>query len=263
MPDDFLDRFLESRPPPDPIEASRRAMKRVLPKRFWQTVAVEERGGRFGIALDGKPIKTPRSHAFLVPNRRLAEAAAAEWAAVGQDVDLARMPLTRLLYTAIDEVGPNPQRVEAEIVKYASSDLLCYREAENARLGQRQAAHWDAPLAWARESLGARFNLAAGVKFIAQPVEALAAIGRIVSDTQRPFALAALHSVTTLTGSAILALALAKGRLSADETWAAAHVDEDFQIEAWGADQEALARRANHRAEFDTAALVLAATEGG
>jgi chaperone required for assembly of F1-ATPase len=111
--------------------------------------------------------------------------------------------------------------------------------------------------------LGARFDLTAGVKFIAQPPEALAAVARIVSETQRPFALAALHSATTLTGSAILALALGKGRLSVDEAWAAAHVDEDFQIEAWGADEEAMARRASHRAEFDAAALVLAATEGG
>ena len=231
-------------------------MKRVLPKRFWSSVTVEERGGRFGVALDGKPIKTPRGHAFVVPSRGLAEAAAAEWAAIDQDIDLARMPLTRLLYAAIDEVEPNAERVAAEIVKYAGSDLTCYRDAENARLGARQAAHWDAPLAWVREALGARFNLAAGVKFIAQPQETLAAIARMVSETPKPFALAALHSATTLTGSAILALALARGRLSADEAWAAAHVDEDFQNEHWGVDEEARVRREARWREMEAAAVV-------
>jgi chaperone required for assembly of F1-ATPase len=148
--------------------------------------------------------------------------------------------------------------VVAEIAKYARSDLLCYREADNERLAARQAARWDPPLAYMREAYGARFTLARGVVFTEQPRDAIEAVGQAISLVQAPFGLAALHAVTTLTGSAILALTLAAGRLSPDEAWAAAHVDEDFQIEAWGEDAEASARRAARRAEFDAAALVLA-----
>jgi chaperone required for assembly of F1-ATPase len=263
MADDFLERFLGSKAAtPNPVEAARRATKRVLPKRFWRSVTVLERaGGFFGIALDGKPTKTPRGNALAVPSRLLAEALVAEWAGLGEEFDPGRMPLTRLLHRAIDDVAQNPGRVAAEIVKYAGSDLLCYRDADNARLGAREAAHWDAPLAWAHEALGARFDLAAGVKFIEQPKETLAAVARFLAKASIPFGLAALHSATTLTGSAILALALSRGRLSPEEAWAAAHVDEDFQIEAWGADQEAMARRAAQRTEFDAAALVLVAID--
>jgi chaperone required for assembly of F1-ATPase len=152
--------------------------------------------------------------------------------------------------------------VAAEIVKYAGSDLLCYREASDERLAARQAAHWDPPLAYMREAYGARLRLAAGVVFVEQPAEALAAVERAVAEWAEPLGLAALHCATTLTGSAVLALALAAGRIAPDEAWAAAHVDEDHQIEAWGEDQEAAERRAARRAEFDAAALVLMGANG-
>jgi chaperone required for assembly of F1-ATPase len=145
-------------------------------------------------------------------------------------------------------------------VKYAGSDLLCYRETTNERLALRQAVHWDPPLAYMREALGAHFTLTRGVVFVEQSKDAIEAVRRAVWRVPAPFGLAALHSATTLTGSAILALTLAAGRLSPDEVWAAAHVDEDFQIEAWGADAEAAERRAGRRAEFDAAARVLASS---
>jgi chaperone required for assembly of F1-ATPase len=258
MPENFFESLLgPATSHLDPMESARRGAKRVLPKRFWREVSVLERDGRFAVALDGKAARTPSRNELAVPSRPLADALAAEWRALGEEVDPGRMPLTRLVNAALDAVSLAPGPVAAEIVKYAGSDLLCYREASNGRLADRQAAHWDPPLAHLREAHGARFRLAAGVVFAAQPPEVLAVVERLVAQWDEPLGLAALHSATTLAGSAVLALALADGRISADEAWAAAHVDEDFQIEAWGQDQEAAERRAARRAEFDAAALVL------
>ncbi|SDR40501.1 Chaperone required for the assembly of the F1-ATPase [Rhizobiales bacterium GAS113] len=243
--------------PLDPREASRRSARRALPKRFWREVAVVERGEGFAVALDGKIARTPSRHELAVPNRVLAEALAGEWRDLDTEINPSRMPLTRLVNTAIDAVAAHAEAVAADIVKYAESDLICYREALNERLAARQAAHWDQPLAYMREAYGARFTLAAGVIFTPQPEAAIAAVAVAVSQLPAPFGLAALHSVTTLTGSAILALALAAGRLSPDAAWAAAHVDEDFQIAAWGEDAEAQERRAARRVEFDAAAFLL------
>jgi chaperone required for assembly of F1-ATPase len=258
MREGFLESFLGPAASLDPIELTRRASRRVLPKRFWREVSVVERGGAFAIALDGKVARTPARHELAVPGLPLAEALAAEWRGLEAAIDPAAMPLTRLAYAAIDAVASHLEPVAAEIVKYAGSDLLCYREAGNERLAARQAALWDPPLAYLREAIGARFSLAAGVIFTEQPREAIDAIAYAVSLAPVPFGLAALHSVTTLTGSAILGMALAAGHMSPDQVWAAAHVDEDFQIEAWGEDAEASERRTARRAEFDAAALVLA-----
>jgi chaperone required for assembly of F1-ATPase len=262
--EDFLDALLgPAEVSGDPMEAARRGARRVLPKRFWREVSVVEREGRFAIALDGKTARTPARNELRVPDRILCDAIAKEWRELGDEIDPSRMPLTRLVVAAIDAVAFVPSPVAAEIVKYAGSDLLCYREVTNERLAARQAIHWDPPLAYMRDALGARLELAAGVTFVEQPADAIAAIERAVASWPAPFGLAALHSATTLTGSAILALALGAGRLTADEAWAAAHVDEDFQIEAWGRDEEAMRRRAGQRAEFDAAALVLAVVRGG
>jgi chaperone required for assembly of F1-ATPase len=256
---DFLESLLgPSTGALDPGEAVRRGAKRVLPKRFWREVGVVPRLGGFALTLDGKLARTPARHVLAVPSLALAEALAAEWRAIDVSIDPARMPLTRLVYGALDAVASAPLPVAREIVKYAGSDLICYREPENQRLAARQAVHWDPPLAYMGEAFGVRLRLARGVMFIEQEGGAIEAVRRAVSHVPAPFGLAALHVVTTLTGSAILALALANGRLSPDEVWAAAHVDEDFQIEAWGEDVEAGERRAARRAEFDAAALVLA-----
>ena len=243
--------------PTDPMEASRRSAKRSLPKRFWREVTVAEEGGGFAVMLDGRLARTPLRNPLAVPSRDLSEELAREWRELDGDIDPARMPLTRLVNTAIDAVAANSEAVAGDIVKYAGSDLLCYREAANQKLAARQSAHWDEPIAFMREAHGARFALAAGIVFTPQPEEAIAAIASAVARLPQPFVLAAAHSVTTLTGSAVLALALAAGRLTPDAVWVAAHVDEDFQIEAWGEDEEAKAHRAARRLEFDAAAHVL------
>jgi chaperone required for assembly of F1-ATPase len=247
--------------PLDPREGARRSLRPHVRRRFYTSAGVqehpEEAATRFGVVLDGKPVRTPARHSLAAPRRRIAEAIAAEWDAQGEAVDPASMPLTRLANAIIDGVVPAPGPVADEIAKYLGSDLVFYRADAPAGLVARQAEAWDPLLAWARETLGARFICAEGVVFARQPETALAA-GR-AAIPHDPWALGALNSITTLTGSALIALAFAADRLSVEEAWAAAHVDEDWNMEQWGEDTLALQRRAAHYAEMQAAALVLGA----
>ncbi len=230
---------------------------RALPKRFYTQASVAARNNGFAVLLDGRAVKTPAKRDLAVPSQALAGAVAGEFAAQGAEIDPATMPLTRIVNSALDGVGPRRAEVAEDVVKYAGSDLLCYRADAPPGLVAQQARHWDPVLAWAARDLGARFVLAIGIMPVTQPETARAAIAAAVApvDTLR---LAAVHVMTTLTGSALLALAHQRGALDADATWAAAHVDEDWQIGQWGEDAEALARRAKRRLEFDAASRLLA-----
>jgi chaperone required for assembly of F1-ATPase len=187
----------------------------------------------------------------------LAQALAAEWEAQRDVIDPAKMPLTRLANTIIDGVVEAPSAVAADVERYLACDLVFYRAPGPAGLVMRQAKAWDPVLAWVRETLGADFILAQGIAFVAQPAQSLAAAGSAIPTD--PWRLGAVHAVTTLTGSALLAIALARGGLSVDAAWAAAHVDEDWNMELWGRDQLALEHRAARLAEMQAAATVLEA----
>jgi chaperone required for assembly of F1-ATPase len=243
----------------DPNEAARRSLRPQVRRRFYKGAGVQDdpEHGTFGVVLDGKPVRTPARHLLGAPRRAIAEAIAAEWDAQGEAVDPSTMPLTRLANAIIDGVATAPGPVADEIAKYLGSDLVFYRADGPPGLVQRQAEAWDPLLAWAREALGARFICAEGVVFARQPETALAAAGAAIPH--EPWALGAQNAVTTLTGSALIALALAAGRLSVDEAWTAAHVDEDWNMEHWGRDVAAMERRAARFAEMQAAALVLAA----
>lgn len=240
----------------DPIEQARLLTRPTLPKRFYKRVTVGEGEGGFTVLLDGRPARTPNKVALLVPSRALAERLAGEWDAQGEEIDPRSMPLTRLVNAALEGVAVQGKAVRAEIVKYAASDLLCYRAGEPAGLVARQVAAWDPVLAWARDEFGARFVLSEGVMFVEQPPATLTAIARAVAALS-VLELAATQVVTTLTGSALLALSVLRGRLSAEEAWAVAHVDEDWNIEQWGTDEEAAARRASRWVEMQAAAGLL------
>jgi chaperone required for assembly of F1-ATPase len=243
--------------PLDPVEAARRNMRPNLRKRFY-TAARAGEGPPHPILLDGRPVKTPAGGALSAPVSPLGEAIAAEWDAQGERIDPATMPLTRFANTVIDSVAANPAPVIAEIAKYLGSDLVCYRAGTPDGLVAKQAKHWDPMLAWARDALGARFVLSEGVVFVAQPDAAIAAArGAIPED---PWRLGAASVVTTLTGSALIALALAAGRLTLEAAWDAANVDEDWNMEFWGRDELALQRRAARLAEMQAAASVLRLT---
>ncbi|HXL69159.1 MAG TPA: ATP12 family protein [Xanthobacteraceae bacterium] len=242
---------------PDPMRAAR-GTKRALPKRFYKEASVGATPGGHALLLDGKPVKTPARLPLTLPTWALAEAVCAEWAAQESRIDPARMPMTRLANLAIDRGAESAGALAEEIAGYAGSDLLLYRAGQPEGLVAMQAAHWDPILAWTGEALGARFVLAEGLRFVAQPEAALAAVRAAVAAEAPPFRLAALASLTTLSGSALIALALSRRALDAGAAWAAAHVDEDWNIRQCGADAEATARRAARRAEFDAAARMLA-----
>jgi len=244
--------------PLDPTEAARRSLRPNLRKRFYRRAQVGEvggEGGGFPLLLDARPVKTPARRLLAAPTRALAEKIADEWNAQAEAIDPASMPLTRLANAVIDAVVDAPAPVAAEVANYLGSDLLCYRAEAPEGLVERQAIAWDPVLAWAREQFGARFVLAQGVMHVAQPGEAIAAAR--VAIPAEPWRLGAVSSITTLTGSGLLALALSAGAIDADAAWAAAHVDEDWQMSQWGRDQLALERRAYRYAEFQAATAVL------
>lgn len=236
----------------NPLEAARAGQRRALPKRFYAEVGVEETQGGYGITLDGRPLRTPARALFVVPTRALADAVAQEWRAQEREIDPFRMPLTRLLNVAIDGVAAALADTTEEVVRYAGSDLVCYRAEGPDRLVERQGQMWDPVLDWLRCEHGIRFILSAGIRHVTQPEEALTRVKSLIPND--PFRLAALVSLTALMGSAVLALAVLKGRLSAEEAWAAAHVDEDWNREQWGEDEAAAARRAARAEEMRAAA---------
>ncbi len=240
---------------------------RPLPKRFYKSVALAEvssplPGGEgrtlsFRLLLDGKPVRTPAKNELALPARALADAVAAEWEAQGERIDPATMPLTRLANSIIDGVIARQAEVRAEIVKYAASDLLCYRAEGPEELVRRQAESWDPVLAWVRDRHGAALAAVQGIMPATQSSAAMDAVARAL-EPFGAFELAAIHVMTTLMGSALLALAHAHGHLSAEAAWTAAHVDEDWQIRQWGEDAEAKARRDRRRAEMQAASRLLA-----
>ena len=223
-------------------------------RRFYSHVAVTE---DLGIALDGRVVKTPMKAALRLPTQSLANAVAAEWAAQGEKIDPATMLFTKLANTAIDRVRPLRENIEAEILDYAGSDLVCYRAAEPQALILRHAAAWDPIVDWARTALDAPFIVTTGIVHTPQTEAALkgfaSALGAL-SD----FELAAYYTIMTLTGSALIAMMLARDAIAPQTAWAAAHADEDYQIEQWGGDEEAAARRALRLTEFSACCRFMA-----
>ncbi len=256
--DEFLARFgAAGQRQPDPVAAAQKAMRNALPSRFYEHAAVLERDGLFHVALDGRTARTPARNPLAVASRPVAEALAAEWDAPSEKIDPARMPLTRLVNSALDGVADQHEAVRAEIVRYAGSDALCYRAGEPQELVALQEAIWEPIRREVEARIGARFILAQGIVFAEQPPTTLEAVARHVAAIPAPVALAGAHNVMTLTGSTLLMLALHFGLRDADAIWAAAHCDEDYQIGIWGQDEEAAERRAIRRKEYDAAVLLL------
>jgi chaperone required for assembly of F1-ATPase len=241
----------------NPMEAARRNMRTPMRKRFYKTASI---GDGNTLLLDGRPVKTPARRPLAAPQPQLAQLVAAEWNAQGEQIDPAAMPLTRLANVIIDGVADAPDAVRGEIESYLGSDLLFYRADAPEGLVARQAALWDPLLDFARNEFDARFVLAQGVVHQTQPREAVEAAASAIPrgpGLEGIWRLGAVAAITTLTGSALIALALARGALTADDAWTAAHVDEDWNMATWGKDDELLTRRSARRAEFDAAALVL------
>jgi chaperone required for assembly of F1-ATPase len=242
---------------PNPLETARRLTAPPRPKRFYAKVETTEEGGLFVLRLDGKRAMTPGKNPLAVPRRDLAEAIAAEWAGQGEFIAPVSMPVTRLANSAIDGVATRQAEVRKPIVDYAGADLLCYRAGEPEELVRRQQDAWDPILAWAERRFGGRFVLSEGVVHVAQLAKTLDALRGAIETFDEPFRLAGLSLATTLTGSVLIALALAEGALDVDSAWAAAHVDEDWNIFKWGEDAEAAKRRQQRFDDFKAAALAI------
>lgn len=226
-------------------------------RRFYGQADV--RAGAAGAAellLDGRPVKTPARHPLALPTAALAEAVAAEWNAQGERVDPRSMPLTGLAYAAIDRVAPDPAAFAAGLARYGESDLLCYRAEGPAALATRQRHRWDPILAWARRRYDVDFEIAEGIVHRAQPPATVERLAHAVA-ARDSFALAALSPLVTISGSLVVALALAEEAIDVDAAWEAATLDEAWQAEQWGEDAEAAQRLAHRRAEFDPAARFL------
>ena len=207
-------------------------------KRFWTDVAVTDATGGFGIALDDRPVRTPGKRPLVVPTRAMADMIAAEWRDQTGTIDPGTMPATRAANSALEKVAPVRAKVAAHLAAYAETDLLCYRADAPDALVARQAAAWDPLLDWAREDHGADLRVTTGVMPVDQPPAALAALAAPVHALD-PFALAGFHDLVALSGSLVLALAVIARRLPPEDAWALSRLDEAFQIEQWGEDEDA------------------------
>lgn len=217
------------------------------PRRFYRTATVDPVEGHFVVKLDERRLKTPAGNPPLLPTRALAAAAAAEWAAQGDQIDTSAMPINRLAFTAIDRGSAVREELAQEFARYAGSDVLCYRADAPAALVAREAAEWDPWLTWAKEE-GIVLEPTTGVGHKAQPTASLARAQALALEMD-DFRLTGLVAATALFGSAVLALAVVRGALTGEEALAVATLDERFQAEQWGLDEDAAVRAAAHQAE--------------
>lgn len=218
-------------------------------KRFWKEARVAEAEGGHTVTLDGRSVKTPAKAALVVPTRALALAIAEEWDAQEGTVNPAAMPYTRSANAAIDKVAHQFDEVAQMLADYGDSDLLCYRAESPAELVARQAAAWDPLLDWAAHALGAPLAAQAGVMHVPQRAESLAALAARVRALT-PFELTAFHDLVSISGSLVIGLAAAEGQAGIAELWAASRIDERWQEEQWGRDEEAAAMEEDKRRAF-------------
>jgi len=228
-------------------------------KRFYKETAVDLGDGGHRVLLDGRPMRTPAKAVLVVPTRALAEAIAAEWGQVPDkaDINVSHLPLTRLAATGLDRVTSQRARVIEDTAKYAGSDMLCYRASEPETLVKRQQETWQPLLDWAAGRYGARLVIVEGLAFVEQPAAAVARLGEVVA-AHSDLGLSALYNLTHISGSLIVALAVAEGHLSAADAFAAAQLDELYQIERWGEDPIATKRHEGIRHDIDSSARFLA-----
>jgi chaperone required for assembly of F1-ATPase len=226
-------------------------------KRFYREVSLQPAAGGFELLLDGRPARTPGKRPLRLPTAALAEAVAEEWRGQGKQLRPETMPLTQLACTTLDITETQEPELQAELAAYGATDLLCYRAERPPTLVARQEAQWRPLLDWAAESLAAPLAVTQGVMAVAQPSASLKALAGAVGR-HRGFALTALAQLVRSTGSLVLGLAVTLDRLDAGAAFAAAELDESWQMELWGEDALAVQRRARLAADLEAAARLLA-----
>jgi chaperone required for assembly of F1-ATPase len=218
-------------------------------KRFYKDVAVGTEADGFTVLLDGKPVRTPARHVLILPTQALAEAVAEEWRPQGETLEPQGMRVTRLAITAIDLMPGRRGDAVEEVAGYAGTDLLCYRADHPANLVARQAAAWQPWLDWAEQQHDARLVPARGIMPVAQPEPALRALHAAV-ERLGDWRLVGLHAATTLLGSLVLGLAFERGEIDSEQAFTTALLDELFEMEQWGEDEEQIRRHARIRADL-------------
>lgn len=218
-------------------------------RRFWKSAQAEACEGGFTVRLDGRAVKTPARRALVVPTLAMAEAIAEEWAAQHGTVRPETMPMTRFANSALDKVAPQFDEVVAYLLAYGGTDLLCYRATGPAALQARQQAAWDPLLDWCATELKAPLHATIGVMHVEQPSGSLARFHEIIRR-QTTFQIAAFHDLVTIPGSLVLALAVTHGRLDPSAAWNLSRIDEEWQIEQWGADEDAQKLAESKRGDF-------------
>ncbi len=230
--------------------------RKELPKRFYKKVSVENSGNGFGVALDGRLCKTPGRILVEVPSADLAQLLAVEWEAQQDHIDARGMPIVRLVNSAVEGGKAAEAALRDEVVSFANNDLLLYRAQSPKDLIEMQSEHWDEVLGLIEKHFSVIFEPVTGIIHRPQPKESLQAIK---NDLQTADFIAAtcLVSITGITGSGLLAIALRHQLLSSDSVWRAALIDEEFNAKHWGKDPEAVSRLEKRRTEFDSAIKVL------
>jgi len=227
-------------------------MNTPLNKRYWKEVSVVKQDDGFAILLDTRPLKTPKKAPFLLPNESLALGVAAEWAAVSGKINPSVMHLTRCANATIDHVSKNAAAVADFLAEYGGTDLLCYRAEAPEKLVERQTAGWDPLLLWVKENHDVNLRVTVGIRHIAQPAKALEKMRALLGQFD-PWRLTAMHDLVTICGSLVLALAITKGKISAQEAWNLSRIDENWQAEQWGEDDEAASAAARKCADLHKA----------
>ena len=222
-------------------------------KRFWTSASVHPVPGGYEVRLDTRSVKTPGKHPLILPTLALAQAIAAEWDAQTGQINPARMPMTRFANSAVEKVAPQFVAVVGEVASYGASDLLCYRATEPPALADRQAKGWDPILGWAAQIFDAPLTVTQGVMPVTQPGASLTTLTAAVAALTS-FQLVALHDLVAISGSLVLGLAATRGRLNPTEAFDLSRIDEHWQAELWGQDDEAAATEARKRADFTAAA---------
>ena len=225
-------------------------------KRFYKQATISPEAGGVAVLLDGRPVRTPARDPLRVPTEELAAAIAGEWNAQGDRIEPHLMPLTGLANAAIDRVAPDPAAFARTLAQYGESDLLCYRAEGPKPLVERQGRVWDPLLGWARTRFGVEFETIIGIMHRPQPAPTVEQLGRAVA-ARGTFQLAGLAPLVTISGSLIIALALAEGAIGLEAAWDSAMLDEAWQAEQWGVDPLAAASLENRRREFEGAYLFL------
>lgn len=228
-------------------------------KRFWKEATVTAVAGGFAVTLDGRPVKTPAKTPLVVPTDALARAIATEWDAQTGLVKPDSMPFTRAANSALDKVVPQFDAVVDMLAAYGETDLLCYRATDPQPLIDRQTAAWDPLLDWASTTFAAPLRAVPGVMFIAQDATSLSRLHAAVA-AQTPFQIAAFHDLVAISGSLILALAVTRGHLSPEAAFALSRIDEHWQAEIWGVDEDAAVLEALKKDAFLQAARFLSLT---